>query len=215
MTVKSFFYSMGIACWISVPIAHFALQSWENPKQQLITREFQYEEFRTIQEIAESETDKVMAQQGLLFAEKRRQEQIITEAQDVLDIYGVVVPEDIQIYCERAGAEFDICPEFLEAICWRESRFNPSAENEGCSGLMQISTKWHQQRMVDLEVKDIYDGEGNIRVGASYLAELFEKYEGDVDEVLKEYNGDSTKGVSAYAIEVMEISEALERVHGK
>lgn len=64
-------------------------------------------------------------------------------------------------------------------------------------------------------MNDIYDTQGNIRVAASYLAELFAKHDGDVDKVLKEYNGDISKGVSQYAIDILEVSAALERIHGK
>ena len=140
---------------------------------------------------------------------------ILSDSQDILDSYGVVVPEDIREYCEDAEKEFEVCAELLEAIAWRESRFEDSAENCGCSGLMQVSTKWHKGRMKKLGVTNIYDPKGNIRVAADYLRDLFETHDGDLYKVLMEYNGDTSKGVSAYALEIAEISEALERVHGK
>lgn len=219
MRIKTFLYSVGLACWISVPIVHCACASWEKPKNELI----EYQEFKQtqqnaalrIREIAEAEKNRFINQQELITAEIERQEQIVNVAQHTLDIYKVNVPQDIELYCEKAGAEFNVCPELLEAIAWRESRFCEDAENQGCSGLMQISVKWHKNRMVDLGVKDIYDAEGNIRVGANYLQELLSKYDGDVDLALKEYNGDTSKGVSNYVVEILEVSAALERVHGK
>lgn len=219
MTIKSFLYSMGIACWISAPLSHLAIDSWTNSENELI----EYEEFKTVHQgavenmrkIAEAEMARLEAQQKLIEAEKERQEKIINDARYVLESYEVVIPEDIKGFCDAAGEEFNVCPELLEAICWEESRFDEDAENKGCSGIMQISVKWHKKRMKELKVKDIYDAKGNIRVGASYLSELFEKYDGDLDKVLKEYNGDTSKGVSTYVLEIIEISEALERVHGK
>lgn len=40
------------------------------------------------------------------------------------------VPENIKKYCEEIGAEFDICPELLEAIAWHESRFIPNVKKK-------------------------------------------------------------------------------------
>lgn len=216
---KATFYSIGLACLISVPIVHQAQKSWYS-YQEVPTIQIEYvaegaqEAIENMERIAEQERQR----QELIDAEmnrKQKEQMLVDEAQKVLEEYQVEVPEDIAIYCERAGKEFNICAEFLEAICWKESTFRPRAENAGCSGIMQISTRWHQERMKRLGVTNIYDAEGNIRVGADYLTELFADYDGDTYEVLKAYNGDSSKGVSDYAIEICEVSAALERVHGK
>lgn len=217
--IRSTVLSTGIACILSAPISGAAMRSWEIPEQP----KSEYMQFCEAQKEAQDNMEKIAAakkrkeenRQLLIQAEIDRQNYLATEAEYVLETYGVDLPEDIKDYCEAAGQEFCICPELLEAICWRESGFDHNAVNEGCLGIMQISVRWHRDRMKSLGVTDIYDTEGNIRVGASYLAELFEKHEGDLDEVLKEYNGDTSKGVSAYAIEIMQVSEALERVHGK
>ena len=211
--LKCWLCSTGIACIISAPISGSVMQSWENPK---IT-EYQETPAVSTNLIVDNANKLNFAQSKsiLICVEQRRQDEIINDARYILEVYQVEVPADIQEYCEKAGAEFNICPELLEAICWKESRFTADAEGGGCSGLMQISVRWHRQRMDDLGVSDIYDPEGNIRVGASYLADLFAKYDGNLDKVLKEYNGDTSKGVSTYVLEIETISEALERVHGK
>ena len=122
----------------------------------------------------------------------------------------------------QAGEEFGICPEFLQAVAWVESRYGEDAESGGCSGLMQVSERWHRERMDRLGVSDLYDPAGNMRVAADYMAELFERY-GDPGMVLMVYNGDSGaaryqdtgEGLSDYAAAVLEMAAELERRHGK
>lgn len=124
--------------------------------------------------------------------------------------------------CEKYGKEYNICPELLMAIAEAESVGNPEAKNGGCKGIMQVSERWHKDRMERLGVTDIYDTSGNILVATDYLYELFEKYE-DVGMVLMVYNGDSyaeeyangNVELSEYAAEILQRSEKLERLHGK
>lgn len=86
---------------------------------------------------------------------------------------------------------------------------------------MQVSERWHQDRMERLGVTDIYDERGNIKVGTDYLAELFEEYE-EPTLVLDIYNGNSKafeyyeQGiVSEYADKVLTRAAELEKIHGK
>lgn len=124
--------------------------------------------------------------------------------------------------CEKYGKEYNICPELLMAIAEAESSGNPKAENGGCKGLMQVSEKWHKDRMKRLGVTDIFDTKGNILVATDYLYELFEKYE-DVGMVLMVYNGDSNAEdymngkaeLSGYAEKILERSFELEKKSGK
>ena len=53
------------------------------------------------------------------------------------------VPEEVIIMSEELGYEYGICPEILQAIAWRESRFKATADNMGCVGMMQIAPQWH------------------------------------------------------------------------
>lgn len=140
--------------------------------------------------------------------EKKDTELVQAVEENVLE-----VPEYIIQITEKVGQAYDISPEFLQAIAWRESRFNSDAVNKAgtCFGLMQVSTKWHGHRLEKGE--DIMDPEVNIRVAAEYLAELFERYT-DPDIVLMMYNGDRNAlkdGYrSGYAEDVMELAERLE-----
>ena len=127
---------------------------------------------------------------------------------------------DLEQYIEILCAP-DICPEFVEALIERESRWNSEAVNGDCIGLMQISERWHKDRMRALGVKDLKDPFDNILVGVDYLRELFERYE-DPGMVLMVYNGDSraknlqaTGELSEYAEWILNRSAELERQHGK
>lgn len=134
---------------------------------------------------------------------------------------GTYISEDAQEACVKYGEEYGICPELLMAIIERESAGQADAENGGCKGLMQISDRWHMDRMERLGVTDIYDVDGNIHVGTDYLAELFEEY-GEVTTVLMVYHGErnavekSENGeISKYADWILTRSVELERRNGK
>lgn len=132
------------------------------------------------------------------------------------------IDEEYQEYCVEIGEMHGICPELLMAMIEVESSGNPKATNGTCKGLMQVSDKWHTDRMKRLGVSDIYDPYGNILVATDYLLELFEQY-GDVGLVLMKFNGDSRADdfadgkcdMSDYAQKILARSERLERIHGK
>lgn len=145
----------------------------------------------------------------------------------ILILAGLVIDvnaEDRENWCdyiEIICTDRHICPELVEAIIEKESGWNPKAENGGCVGLMQISGKWHRDRMSRLGVTDLTDPYDNILTGIDYLSELFEEYE-DVGAVLMKWNGDSrlrnyleTGELSEYATWILERSAELERLHGK
>lgn len=132
-------------------------------------------------------------------------------------------PIEIQIAANKYGAEYGICPELIESICYQESRFDEQAldASQSCYGLMQVQKISHRERMNELGVSDLYDIDSNVHVATDYLAELFEQYE-DVGTVLMVYHGEkdavlkSERGeVSKYAREILERSYMLEDYHGK
>lgn len=123
--------------------------------------------------------------------------------------------------CVECGDQYGICAELLQAIAEQESRGQANAMNGSCCGLMQVSVKWHKDRMERLGVTDIFDEYGNILVATDYLAELFEKYH-EASLVLDIYNDNSKakenyeNGIlSDYARSVLERSAELEILHGK
>ena len=140
-----------------------------------------------------------------------------TEAED-----GYISEAELMAICETVGGMYDICPELLQAIAEKESTLYINAQNEGCYGLMQISTYWHTERMERLGVADIYEPYGNILVAADYLAELFRGNQ-DVLYVLMRYNMATDTAnklysegqITDYAISITARAAELEKLHGK
>lgn len=124
--------------------------------------------------------------------------------------------ESWQAYIEVVCEQKDICPEFVQALIETESSWKADARNGDCVGLMQISEKWHQDRMEKYGVTDLTDPYDNILLGIDYLAELFRHYE-DPAMVLMVYNGDSrawrfweTGEMSEYAVRILDRAAELE-----
>ena len=128
------------------------------------------------------------------------------------------IPQEVQDAAEKWGKAYNICPEFLMAMAFKESSYIPTATNGNCLGLMQVNPRWHGDRIERLGVTDIFSIDGNMAVAAVYLAELFKTYE-DPAVVLAVYNGDSKalqEGyVSDYADQILTLSAELEEKHGK
>lgn len=135
---------------------------------------------------------------------------------------------DIEEYTVEIGEMYNICPELIQAIIERESDYDPYAENGNCIGLMQVSKKWHADRMKKLGVTNLYDPYSNILVGTDYLAELVDEAiqsgrGADFYYVLMRFNLKTSTAnsrwdsgdYSDYAIEVSERAAELEREHGK
>lgn len=121
---------------------------------------------------------------------------------------------------EKVAERYAICPELLQAVVFYESSNRMSARNGKCVGYMQVSTRYHSSRAEKLGVS-LHDGYGNILTGTDYLMELVEKYD-DVATALMVYHGESNatekaeRGeLSGYAKKILDLSEKLERLHGK
>ena len=135
------------------------------------------------------------------------------------------IPSEFLYYFEWVGQDYCICPELLEAIAFRESRFKADAENKNCKGLMQINVKIHKKRIEKYgwTEADMLDPYKNLMLAADYLAELYELYGDDNPIVLSIYSG-NYKAVNKYkeygimcdyAEKVLNQSAEYERIHGK
>ena len=146
--------------------------------------------------------------------------------EDTLLYFDDDIPYDVQECAQVYGEMYGICPEFLEAIAFTESSYIPDVTNGSCVGLMQInlSSPDQQERMAlfGLHDEDMTEVDASMIVAAKYIQELFYDYE-DPAEVLMRYNGDrtglkkywKTGEISEYAEKILELSEELERKHGK
>lgn len=77
--------------------------------------------------------------------------------------------EQIWRYVERESARHGLNPDFVYAIIFAESSFNPDADSGYARGLMQMSEgAW--QTVERSSWDDAYDWKRNIRAGTAYLA---------------------------------------------
>lgn len=109
------------------------------------------------------------------------------------------IPEDIRVYCELVGNEYNISPELLEAIAYNESRFIPTVKNGKHYGLMQINVKIHSFRLEEygFTEDDMFDPYKNLIIAADYISDLYENY-ADEDEVMLALYSGNWKAVSNY-----------------
>lgn len=149
---------------------------------------------------------------GIVWEEQPSEAQI-TDLQQLakehLVAVGCDVPEYLWWYFEDAGERYGIRPELLAAIAYKESTFRTDAYNGGCIGLMQVSARWHTDRMHRLGFDDLWQVQANVMTAADYLAEIMAS-EPDIYRALMTYNGDTRQGISNYAKEVVGLSIALE-----
>ena len=131
------------------------------------------------------------------------------------------ISNEIQSIVEDVSAKYNVCPELILAIIEQESSGNPNAVNGDCKGLMQVSEKWHKDRMERLGVTDLFDPYGNILVGTDYFMELADEYD-DLYLILMIYNGTSdaferaeTYNWTEYAETIVKRTMELEEIHGK
>lgn len=134
------------------------------------------------------------------------------------------IREEYQEYVYEIAEEYDLEPELIIAMIESESSGRRKVvSSAGCVGLMQISPKWHSDRMEKLGVTDLTDAYGNILVGCDFVAELYEKYE-DTHTVLMCYNAGEYSGAvekaergeySKYAVKIVKRCEELSKENQK
>ena len=89
--------------------------------------------------------------------------------------------------------EHNLDPALMAAVIYQESKFDPSAKSSsGAIGLMQLTPATAHGIAVRtggsaFHTNDLYDADINIRYGAWYLHNLFDKY-GSEELVLAAYN---------------------------
>lgn len=97
------------------------------------------------------------------------------------------VEDELSIYIEEIASMYGLDAELVHAIIMVESNYDANAlSSANCMGLMQISPRWHADRMERLGVTNLYDPYGNVLVGCDFLAELLEDY--DLEFALMIYN---------------------------
>ena len=185
-------------------------QEWQEQKRQLAEEAREY--------------DREVELERARWAEIENEEIAYATEMEKINLYDPDSPVDIQEAAWKYGERYNVCLEFLIAVAKRESEFNPEAVNGSCVGLMQVSLRWHTDRMERCHVteEEMWTVDGSMHVAADYLAELCDEYE-DAALVLMIYNGDSDASsfaqgdcdMSDYASDILTYSRELEEKHGK
>lgn len=125
---------------------------------------------------------------------------VLTLAEPV-EVKETYLSEEIQGYVKEIASLYELDENLILAMIESESSGRRKVVSKaGCVGLMQISPKWHKERMERLGVDDLTDAYGNILVGCDFVAEMFAKYD-DVYCVLMGYNQGEYSGAIGKAME--------------
>lgn len=124
------------------------------------------------------------------------------------------VPDEVVTWAEYYESMYGIDKELIQAICFVESSYQPTAQNGSCIGIMQVNTAVHKDILADKNVSNIWDVRQNICCGTMILYNIMQD-EDDIYAALMKYNGDKTGlekyrktgEVSSYALKVVELME--------
>jgi soluble lytic murein transglycosylase-like protein len=95
------------------------------------------------------------------------------------------MPKYLSSIIEEAAAKYRLDPNFLAAMAFKESAFNPHAvSRRGAQGILQLMPRTAKY----LGVKDAFDPRQNVFGGARYVRELMDRFDGDGELVLAAYN---------------------------
>ncbi len=101
------------------------------------------------------------------------------------------LPEDFDEYIDEVAAEtssqygVEITPNLLKSVIKQESGFNPDATSHaGAQGLMQLMPATAKS----LGVFNSMNPYQNVKGGAKYLAQMLQKFDGNLQKALAAYN---------------------------
>ncbi|HXI12374.1 MAG TPA: lytic transglycosylase domain-containing protein [Thermoanaerobaculia bacterium] len=104
-------------------------------------------------------------------------------------VYPVPLPKYMGEIIEEAATQYDVDPNLVARMAYRESRFNPQAVSRvGAQGVMQLVPRTAKY----LGVTNPFDVRQNIFGGTKYLREMLDTFDGDVEMALAGYNAGPT-----------------------
>lgn len=112
------------------------------------------------------------------------------EAGDADVIDSIPLAADLQQHINKLASENNIDRCIIYAMIKHESGYRADAigDNGNSIGLMQVQPRYHKARMDRLGVTDLVNPYQNVIVGIDYLAEMLERYEGNMTKALTAYN---------------------------
>lgn len=124
---------------------------------------------------------------------------------------GKLFPNVYESEILNAAQMHQVSAHLIRAVIHAESGFNPRAVSpKGARGLMQLMPATAQE----LGVKNSFDPHQNVLGGTRYLAELMQRYAGNVRKALAAYNAgpgavDSYRGVPPFSETIAYIDRVL------
>ena len=97
---------------------------------------------------------------------------------------GAHASQPVAAAIAAASDRHQLSPRLIEAVAWRESRFDPNAVSpRGARGVMQLMPG--AARLVGVDAGDVL---ANVDGGAAYLAQMMRRFDGDLTLALAAYN---------------------------
>ena len=95
------------------------------------------------------------------------------------------LPSSLASIIIDAAAPYHVDPNLIAAMAFQESRFNPNAVSRiGAQGVLQLIPETAH----DLGVTNAFDARQNIFGGTTYIAQLLQRFNGNVEMALAAYN---------------------------
>lgn len=118
------------------------------------------------------------------------------------------VPAHYDPIIRQLSNQYDVDYHLVRAVIKVESDFNPSVvSKKGAQGLMQLMPETAQ----DMNVKDVFDPQDNIRGGVKYLRRLLDMFGEDLPLTLAAYNAGENV-VKKYNLQIPPYQETQEYV---
>ena len=178
----------------------------------------------TVKEQAEQAEIKAQEQQAVTDKIEAIKAVVVEQEQpeQVQKHWDIPLDAQLQKYIVEQSTAHGIQPEIIVAMIKQESNYKADTMGDkgNSFGLMQIQKRFHLERMERLGVTDLLDPYSNVSVGIDFLAELLDKYDGNIPMALTAYNCGASgaynnyfsKGIYAnnYAKRVMETWQSLQ-----
>jgi len=121
--------------------------------------------------------------------------------------YGGCLPLQVQEYAWCVCKNYDADYAMILALIERETGYrNEIIGTSGEVGYMQVTEKWHRDRMDRLNVDNLADPYMNILVGVDYITELMDQYQ-DAHLALSIYNRGFRNSKGTGALDLWERGE--------
>lgn len=108
-----------------------------------------------------------------------------SEPRLVTNAFPAPMSRQLSSAIEEAAAQYQLDPNLLAAMAFKESAFNPRAvSRRGAMGILQLMPRTARY----LGVHDAFDVRQNVFGGARYVRQLLDRFNGDLDLTLASYN---------------------------